>query len=57
MRFICVFVPANAYLRSLRGDAHVLPYLGQLGLWLLEEGEIILTDSEIWSRASTSSPC
>ena len=38
-------MPANAYLRSFRGDAHALPYLGQLGLWLLED-EIILTDSE-----------
>ena len=46
LRFICIFVPANAYLRSFRGDAHAFPYLGQLGLWLLEEDEIILTDSE-----------
>ena len=46
LRFICIFVPANAYLRSLRGDAHALPYLGQLGLWLLEDDEVILTDSE-----------
>jgi hypothetical protein len=46
IRLICVFVPANAYLRSLQGDAHALAYLGQLGLWVLEQGEAILTDLE-----------
>ena len=46
LRFICIFVPANSYLRSLRGDADSLPYLGQLGLLLLEEDEVIITDSE-----------
>ena len=46
LRFICIFVPINAYVRGLRGDADALPYLGQLGLWLLEDDEVVLTDSE-----------
>ena len=46
LRFMCIFVPINAYLRRLRGDSSLLPYLNQLSLVVLEEGEVLTIDSE-----------
>ena len=45
LRFISILVPANAYLRPLRGDSGALPYLNQLSLALLDEQEELLLDS------------
>ncbi|CAK0841665.1 unnamed protein product [Prorocentrum cordatum] len=46
LRFICIFVPINAFLRRLQGDSGLLPYIGQLGLTVLEEDEAFWVDSE-----------
>ncbi|CAK0908038.1 unnamed protein product, partial [Prorocentrum cordatum] len=46
LRFTCIFCSINAFFRKLRGDAGDLPYLGQLGLVLLEGYEILTIDSE-----------
>ena len=43
LRFISILVPINSYLRSLRGDARDLPYLGQLTLLHLGPEEELLS--------------
>eukprot|EP00959_Pyramimonas_sp_CCMP1952_P191829 4011166-Pyramimonas_sp.AAC.1 len=46
LRFICVFVPINSFMRRLRGGSDDLPYLGQMSLVLMEPGDIFMVDSE-----------
>ena len=38
-RFISNFIPINEYLEALPGDQDFLPYVAQLGLILVEEGQ------------------
>ena len=46
LRSICIFTPINAYFRSLRGGAKHLPHLQQVGLILLEDGQVFLIDCD-----------
>ena len=46
LRFICIFTPINGFMRRLRGDCDLLPFLNQLSLVLLEDGEVAFIDSE-----------
>ena len=46
LRFICILVPINSYLRKLRGDSNLLPFLPQVTLITLEPNEVMYTDSE-----------
>ena len=46
LRFISNFIPINSYLRKLRGDSKLLPCVTQLGLILLEDGELLQLESE-----------
>ena len=46
MRFICICCPVNAYFRKVRGDAHVLSYIGYATLILLDDEEELWMDSE-----------
>ena len=46
LRFICILVPINTYLRKLRGDSNLLPFLPQLSLLALEPNELLYIDSE-----------
>ena len=45
-RFISNFIPINEFLETLPGDQDFLPYVAQLGLILLEEGQTLLIESE-----------
>ena len=46
LRFMCIFVTINSYLRKLRGDSNILPCLLQMTLITLEPSEVLFTDSE-----------
>lgn len=46
LRFISNFIPINSYLRKLRGDSKLLPCVTQLGLLLLDDGELLQLESE-----------
>lgn len=46
LRFICVFIPINSYLRRLRGGSAALPFLAQLTLVVLDDGGTFYVDSE-----------
>eukprot|EP00971_Amphidinium_carterae_P334349 6469574-Amphidinium_carterae.1 len=46
LRFISILCPINSYMRRLRGDVCHLPFVPQLSLVLLEEGEMVSIDSE-----------
>ena len=46
LRFICILVPINSYLRKLRGDSNLLPFLPQMSLLALEPNELLYIDSE-----------
>ena len=46
LRFICILVPINSYLRKLKGDSNLLPFLPQMTLMTLEPNEVLFTDSE-----------
>ena len=46
LRFTCTLVPTISYLRKLRGDSHLLPFLPQMTLITLEPNEVLFTDSE-----------
>ena len=46
LRFICNPVPINSYLRKLKGDSNLLPFLPQMTLIPLEPHEVLFTDSE-----------
>ena len=43
LRFICILVPINSYLRKLKGDSNLLPFLPQM---TLERHGVLLTESE-----------
>ena len=45
-RFISNFIPINKFLEALPDDQDFLPYVAQLGLILLEEGQTLLIESE-----------
>eukprot|EP00435_Cladocopium_sp_Y103_P067422 s217_g30.t1 len=45
-RFISILVPANSYQDHMPGDDRHLPYLGQLSMLEVEEGQQLLVDSE-----------
>eukprot|EP00435_Cladocopium_sp_Y103_P072435 s132_g40.t1 len=45
-RFISILVPSNSYQEHMPGDDRHLPYLGQLSMVELGEGQEILIDSE-----------
>ena len=36
LRFICIFCPVNAYMRKLRGDSDLLPFLPQMNMLSLD---------------------
>ena len=46
LRFICILVPINTYLRKLRGDSNLFPSLPQMSLLALEPNELLYVDSE-----------
>ena len=46
LRFISIFVPINSFMRRLRGDSDFLPYLNQLGSYLLGPDDELIVDSE-----------
>ena len=46
LKFICSLVPINSYLRKLKGDSNLLPFLPQTTLITLEPHEVLFTDSE-----------
>ena len=46
LRFICIPVPINIYLRKLRGYSNLLPFLPQMSLLALEPNELLYIDSE-----------
>ena len=46
LRLICILVPINSYLRKLRGDINIFPFLPQMTLITLEPNEVLFTDSE-----------
>ena len=46
LRFICILVPINTYLRKLRGDSQLLPFLPHMGLLALGPNELLYVDSE-----------
>ena len=46
LRLICILVPIKPYLRKLRGDSNLLPFLPQMTLITLEPNEVLFTDSE-----------
>ena len=46
LRFISIFCPINEYLTRIEGDDDKLPYVGQVTLVLLEDGQEVLVDSE-----------
>eukprot|EP00971_Amphidinium_carterae_P254768 5057339-Amphidinium_carterae.1 len=46
LRFISILCPINSYMRRLRGDVAHLPFIPQLGLVHLEDGESVSIDSE-----------
>ena len=46
LRFICILVPINSYLRKLTGDSNLLPFLPQMTLVTLEPHEVLFTDLE-----------
>ena len=46
LRFICILVPIKSYLRKLRGDNNLLPFLPQMTLITLEPNEVLFADSE-----------
>ena len=43
LRFICTLVPIKSYLRKLKGDSNLLPFLPQM---TLERHGVLLTESE-----------
>lgn len=45
-RFISVLVPSNSYQDHMPGDDRHLPYLGQISMLEVEEGQELLIDSE-----------
>ena len=45
-RFISILVPSNSFQEHMVGDDSHLPYLGQLGMLEINEGEEVLIDSE-----------
>ena len=45
-RFISILVPSNTYQDHMPGDDRHLPYVGQLSMLQLEDGEDLLIDSE-----------
>ena len=46
LRFIHILVPINAYIRKLRGDSNLLPFLPQRSLLTLEPDEALYIDPE-----------
>ena len=46
LQFICIIAPINSYLRKLRGDSNLLPFLPQMTLITLEPNEVLFTDPE-----------
>ena len=45
-RFISILVPSNSYQDHMPGDDRHLPYVGQISMLQLEEGENLIVDSE-----------
>ena len=50
-RFVSILVPLNSYLRRLPGDSSLLPNVTRMSLVALEEGEVLVLDSEDMTSA------